>query len=302
MKPIFEELNNLLWYPVQYEGLEQSPNIVYLGAAPNQQVLPAVQWAIRNLGRRIFLIGSDYVFPRSANEIVRDEIENLSGEIVGEQYKVLVVQDFKSVVEEIKRTKPDFIFNTINGDSNISFFKQLRKDGITSDKVPTVSMSVAEDEVRHINPILTSGDYAVWNYFQSLDNRTNKLFVKNFKSRYGPHRVTSDPIEKAYSAVFFFARAVEKAGDIDVSSIRNSLKGIRFSLPAGSTTIDSSTQHLNQSVRVGRARADGQFDIIWDSKNPIKPEPYPKSRSREEWHAFLNSLYRQWGGRWANQC
>jgi len=301
MKSVFEEFGNLLWYPVQYEGLEQSPNIVYLGAAPNQQVLPAVRWAIRNLGKRIFLVGSDYVFPRSANEIVKDEVENLGGEIVGEHYKILGDQDFNSVVEEIKKTKPDFIFNTINGDSNIPFFKQLRKEGITSSMVPTVSMSVAEDEVRHINSILTAGDYAVWNYFQSLDNRINKLFVKNFKYRYGPHRVTSDPIEKAYSSILFFAKAVEKAGNTEVSSIRNALKGIALSLPAGVATIDPHTQHLTQIVRVGRARADGQFDIVWDSKNSIKPEPYPKSRSPAEWQTFLNSLYRQWGGKWARE-
>ena len=301
MKPVFEECNGLLWYPVQYEGLEQSPNIVYLGAAPNQQVLPAVRWAIRNLGKRIFLVGSDYVFPRSANEIVKDEVENLGGEIVGEQYKVLGDQDFKSVVEEIKRTKPDFIFNTINGDSNIPFFKQLRKEGITSNMVPTVSMSVAEDEVRHINSILTSGDYAVWNYFQSLAGKANKSFVKNFKYRYGPHRVTSDPIEKAYSSIFFFAKAVEKAGNTDVSSIRNALKGIALSLPAGIAMIDPHTQHLTQMVRVGRARPDGQFDIVWDSKNPVKPEPYPKSRSPLEWQAFLDKLYKEWGDRWARE-
>lgn len=195
VKPVFEKYNHLLIYPVQYEGLEESPNIVYTGAAPNQQIIPAVKWSFDNLGKRFFLVGSDYVFPRTANEIIKDQVTALRGEILGEEYILLGSADVEGVVKKISETQPDVILNTINGDTNIAFFKALRKAGITPEQIPTISFSIAEEELRSLPKEDVVGDYAVWNYFQSVDDADNQRFVKQFQKKYGQNRVTSDPIE-----------------------------------------------------------------------------------------------------------
>ncbi|MFA6917902.1 MAG: urea ABC transporter substrate-binding protein [Candidatus Gracilibacteria bacterium] len=299
MKPVFEKYNHLLWYATQYEGLEESSNIIYLGAAPNQQILPAVDFAIKNIGNKFFLVGSDYVFPRSANEIMKAQIKELGGEIVGEEYKKLGASDFKNIVEKIKKNKPDVILNTINGDSNISFFEQLREAGISSKTIPTISFSIAEEEISHMDIEIVRGDYAAWNYFQSLKSDGNKKFVEAFKEKYGKHRVTDDPIEASYSRVYLFAEAVKKAGTDEVKAIREAVKGLSFDAPGGTITIDPGNQHAYKTVRIGQIEKDGQFKIVWDSNNQIKPVPYPEYKSKKGWNEFLTKLYKNWGGRWA---
>ncbi len=300
MKPVFEEYNHLLFYPVQYEGLEQSPNIVYTGAAPNQQVLPAIDWAFENLGTKFFLVGSDYVFPRSANEIMKERITELGGEILGEEYRVLGDRNFVEIVDKIAKTKPDVILNTINGDSNLGFFNELRKKGINSETIPTISFSIAEDEIRHLGAGIMSGDYAAWNYFQSIDLPENKVFVQNFKNKYGPHRVTDDPMEAGYIGVYLFAKAVEKGGSDDVNAIREAVKGITFAAPEGIVGVDPKKQHLSKAVRIGQILEDGQFKIVYSTEEPIHPIPYPNYRSEQEWHEFLDALYNGWGQSWSN--
>ena len=300
MKPVFEEYNHLLFYPVQYEGLEESPNIIYTGAAPNQQVIPAIDWAFKNLGTKFFLVGSDYVFPRSANAIMTERIKELGGVVVGEEYKVLGSKDFSDVVKKIKEAKPDVILNTINGDSNISFFYELRQAGITSKHIPTISFSIAESEIQQLNVADVSGDYAAWNYFQSLDTLENKIFVENFKTKYGQDRVTSDPMEAAYTGVYIFAKAVEKSRSDDVNKIREAVKGITFVAPEGIVGVDPETQHLSKTVRVGKILDNGQFEIVASSEAGIMPVPYPSYKSKEEWDAFLDNLYDGWDKNWAN--
>lgn len=300
MKPVFEEYNHLLFYPVQYEGLEQSPNIVYTGAAPNQQVLPAIDWAFENLGTKFFLVGSDYVFPRSANAIMKERINELGGEILGEEYRILGDRNFVEIVDKIAKTKPDVILNTINGDSNLGFFNELRKKGIDPETIPTISFSIAEDEIRHLGTGTMNGDYAAWNYFQSIDLPENKVFVQNFKNKYGPHRVTDDPMEAGYIGVYLFAKAVEKAGSDDVNAIREAVKGITFAAPEGIVGVDPITQHLSKVVRIGQILEDGQFKIVYSSEEPIHPIPYPKYKSVQEWNEFLDELYNGWGQSWAN--
>ncbi|NET72496.1 MAG: urea ABC transporter substrate-binding protein [Sphaerospermopsis sp. SIO1G2] len=212
VKPIFEKYNNLLIYPVQYEGLEQSPNIVYTGAAPNQQIIPAVKWSFDNLGKKFFLVGSDYIFPRTANAIIKDQVTALNGEILGEEYIPLGDGNVELVIQEIIDTQPEIILNTINGDSNLSFFSSIRKHGITPEKIPIISFSLAEPEIKKIPNQDIVGDYAVWNYFQSIDTSSNQKFIQKFKVRYGQDRVTSDPIEAGYFGVYLWAKAVEDAG------------------------------------------------------------------------------------------
>ncbi len=300
VKPIFEKHNHLLIYPVQYEGLEQSPNIVYTGAAPNQQIIPAVKWSFDNLGKKFFLVGSDYVFPRTANEIIKDQVNALGGKILGEEYILLGSKDLKGIIEKIVATKPDIILNSINGDSNIAFFKALRKAGITPETIPTISFSIAEEELRSMNIKDVVGDYAAWNYFQKLDNSDNQNFVNQFKNKYGQNRVTSDPMEASYFGVYLWAQAVKDIGTTNIKAIRESIKGESFNAPGGVVYIDKDNQHTWKSVRIGKITADGQFEITWNSEKPIRPIPYPITRSKAEWDNFLNSLYLNWNKNWAN--
>jgi urea transport system substrate-binding protein len=300
MLPVFEKYNHLLFYPVQYEGLEQSPNIVYTGAAPNQQVLPAVDWACENIGCKFFLIGSDYVFPRSANEIIKLRVAELEGEILGEEYRVLGDQNFNEIILKIKNTNPDVILNTINGDSNLYFFKQLREHGIYPQDIPTISFSIGENEIAQLMTMNMTGDFAAWNYFQVIDSTENKNFVKNFQNKYGKNRTVTDPMEAAYIGVYLFAKAVEKVELDDTNKIRGALKGLTLVAPEGVVGIDPQTQHLSKIVRIGEITDDGQFKIISSSEVPVIAEPYPKYKTKNEWNLFLSDLYRGWNNKWAN--
>lgn len=300
VKPVFEELDHLLFYPIQYEGLESSPNIVYTGAAPNQQLRPAVKWAFDNVGKRFFLVGSDYVFPRTASRIMQDLIQELGGEVVGNEFILLGSQEVGHIIEKVKETKPDVVMNTINGDTNVAFFQALQAAGITSDSLPTFSFSIAEDELRHLDAAQFTGAYTAWNYFQSVESPANQEFVKRYKARYGQDRVTDDPIEAGYFGVYLWAQAVEAADNPDPKVVRDFLGNQSFQAPEGLVYIDPETQHTWKTVRIGKFRADGQVDIIWDSARPVRPVPYPQNRSKDDWEHFLNTLYEGWNKNWAN--
>ena len=299
VKPVFEKYDHLLFYPVQYEGLEKSPSIVYTGAAPNQQIIPAVQWCFDNLGKRFFLVGSDYVFPRTANAIIKDQLAALGGQVVGEEYILLGSSDVRNVIQAIVEVKPDVILNTINGDSNVAFFGELREANIMPDRTPTMSFSVAEDELRTLAVREMAGDYAAWNYFQTIDAEENRAFVRRFKEKHGRHRVVDDPMEAGYFGVHLWKQAVEQAGTDEVSAVRNAVAGQSFAAPEGTVTVEPSNNHTWKMVRIGRIRKDGQFDIVWSSDSPIRPDPYPSYRTRAEWEKFLEELYEGWGKRWA---
>lgn len=306
VRPIIERHDHLMFYPVQYEGLEQSPNIVYTGAAPNQQILPAVKWCHDALGARSFyLVGSDYVFPRTAAAIVHAQIAALGGNIVGEDYLPLgnprlATERLDEVVHKIADAHPDVILNTINGDGNIAFFAALRQAGITPAQIPTVSFSIAEDELRSMDRDAMAGDYAAWNYFQSISRPENQLFVKQFQQKYGSDRVTDDPIEAGYFGVFLWAQAVEDAGSTAPTDVRRTLPNQSFPAPQGIVSIDPENQHTWKTVRIGRIRPDGQFTIVWTSDHPVRPVPYPIYRSREQWDGFLEELYLGWDRQWSN--
>jgi urea transport system substrate-binding protein len=300
IRPVVERHNQILFYPVQYEGLELSPNIVYLGAAPNQQIIPAVKWCFDHLGKRFFLVGSDYVFPRTANAIIKDQIGALGGEIAGEEYIVLGEGQAEGVVEKIARARPSVILNTINGDSNVAFFRALRERGLTPEQIPVMSFSIAEREVASIGPGLMAGDYAAWNYFQSLSTPQNHEFVKRFQARYGADRVVSDPMEAAYVAVHLWAQAVEAAQTVDSDVVRRNIGDQSYLGPSGMVYVDRTTQHTWKVVHLGRIRPDGQFDVVWSSEHPVRPVPYPTYRPRAEWDDFLLRLYKGWGGHWVN--
>jgi urea transport system substrate-binding protein len=297
--PLFEERDNLLVYPVQYEGIEQSPAVVYTGAAPNQQILPAVEWAFATLGkRRFFLVGSDYVFPRAAHAIVRDKLAELGAEVVGESYIAFGSIYVRPAVEHIVATEPDIILNTINGSANLTFFQELREAGVVSDKTPTLSFSVSEEQLRRLDADKMAGDYTAWTYFQSIDTPENHQFLRAFRQRFGQQRVITDPMEAAYTGVKLWAKAVEEARSVTPHQIRNAMRNQRMRSPAGDVRVDAETQHLWKTPRIGRVRADGRFEVVWTAPAPEAPEPYPPSRTAAEWKAFLHDLQRSWNGEW----
>lgn len=277
MLPVVEQNNGLLWYPVQYEGMEQSPNIFYTGATTNQQIVPAIDWMLENQGKNIFLVGSDYVFPRTANKIVNAQLKAKGGTVVAEEYTPLGHTDYNTIISKIKAEKPDAIFNTLNGDSNVAFFKQLKDAGITPEDIPVMSVSVAEEEIRGIGTDVLEGHYAAWNYYQTTDTPENKTFVENYKAKYGEDRVTGDPIEAAYIAVYLWKEAVEKAGSFEVDKVKEASDGIEFKAPGGVVKIDGETQHIYKTVRIGKVQADGLFKEVWNSGEQVKPDPYLKS-------------------------
>lgn len=299
VKPVFEKHNHLLFYPVQYEGLEESPNIIYTGAAPNQQLIPAAAWAIQNLGKRFFLVGSDYVFPRAANKILRYKIEEMKGKVVGEQYLLLGDHYVTPVIEKIKETKPDVILNTLNGDSNISFFNQLNEAGFNAKNLPVISFSIAEAELAMMGADRMVGHYAAWNYFQSIKRPENTAFIKKFQKTYGRFSVLTDPMEAAYFGVHLWAKAVRAAGTSDVNAVRKNLVNQQYNAPEGSVRI-AKNHHTWKGVRVGQIQSTGQFKIVWSWTKPLKPIPYPKYLSKAQWNSFLQQLYEDWGGSWAN--
>jgi urea transport system substrate-binding protein len=273
--PVFEGTNGLLWYPVQYEGLESSPNIFYTGATTNQQIIPGLDYLREELGaQRIFLVGSDYVFPRTANLIINAYTEAHGMEVVGEEYAPLGHTEFSTVVNKIVDEAPDAVFNTLNGDSNVAFFKQLDDAGVTAESIPSISVSVAEEEVGGIGPENIAGHFVAWNYYQTTEGARNDEFVAAFQARYGADRVTSDPMEAGYNGVYLWAAAVEAAGSTDVDAVREAAGGISLETPEGMVTIDGDNQHLYKTARVGVVREDGLIEEVWNSGEPIKPDPF----------------------------
>ncbi len=301
VQTIVEQHNHLLFYPMQYEGLERSSNIFYLGAAPNQQLLPAVRWVFAFLQKRqFFLVGWDSIYSRASNAILRDEIHALGGTVVGEEYIHVAGMDIRTVVEKIAESGSDVILNSIVGDMNAPFCRALRSMKIRGPTVPMVYFSISENELRGISKIDAAGDYGVFSYFQNLDRPENRAFVASFQSRYGKQRVTLDPMEAAYFGVHLWAQAVKSAGSCDnISAVRQALRGQTFNAPGGTVMIDHTNQHTWKMVRIAEITKNGDFSIIWSSENPIQPEPYPSSRSVEKWHEYLNSISASWKGRWS---
>jgi urea transport system substrate-binding protein len=272
---VFESKDHMLWYPVQYEGQECSKNIFYTGAAPNQQIEPAADWLLENKGTQFFLVGSDYVFPRTANTVIKEQLKANGGETVGEDYLPLGNTEVTPIITKIQQALPDggVIFNTLNGDSNVAFFKQMQGAGLTPDKYPVMSVSVAEEEVRQIGPEFLVGHYAAWNYFQTVETPENEKWVADFKAEYGDDRVTNDPMEAAYIMVYLWKQAVEEAGTTDLEAVRAAAIGQTFDAPEGPVTMNAN-HHLSKTVRIGEINEDGMFDIVFETDGPVDPQPW----------------------------
>lgn len=276
VKPMFEEYNSLLWYPVQYEGMEQSPNIVYTGAAPNQQIVPAIDYLISKGYKKFFLLGSDYVFPRTANMIITAQVKNAGLTVVGEEYADMDQTDFAAIISKIESAKPDVIVNTLNGTGNVSFFKQMSEKNYSAKDYMTMSFSIAEEEVATIGADILKDHLVSWNYYQTTATPVNKKFVDSYKAMFGAKRVTSDPAEAAYDAVYLWAAACEKAGSFKVEDVLAAIRtgSISFDAPEGKVVINGENQHLSKPVRVGQVGEDGLIYTVYETPSAVSPDPY----------------------------
>ena len=277
--PIFEKENGMLYYPTFYEGLEQSKNVIYTGQEATQQILWGLDWAAKEKkAKTYFLVGSDYIWPRTSMKIGRKHIEgHLSGsKVVGEEYYPLGHTNFNSLINKIKVAKPDCIFVAVVGGSNVAFYKQLKAAGVTADKQFLLTISVTEDEVLGIGGENMAGFYASMKYFQSLDNANNKAFVSAFRAKYGPTSVIGDVTQAGYLGPWLWKAAVEKAGSFDVDKIAAASAGIELkTAPEGYVKVHEN-HHLWSKTRIGMAQADGQFKVVAESPELIEPNPFPK--------------------------
>jgi urea transport system substrate-binding protein len=298
--PVFEELNGLLFYPVQYEGEESSYNVFYTGAAPNQQAIPAVEYLMSKEGggaKRWVLLGTDYVYPRTTNKILRYFLtsKGVAEADILEKYTPFGHSDYQTIVAEIKtfaQGKPSAVVSTINGDSNVPFYKELGNQGLKAEDVPVVAFSVGEEELRGIDAKPLVGHLAAWNYFMSMDNPTNESFIKKWKAHVtanklpdGEKRVTNDPMEATYIGIHMWKQAVEQAGTVDVDAVRQAVAGQKFKAPSGfEIQMDEKNHHLHKPVVIGEIKEDGQFNIVWKTEGPIVAAPWspfvPESKSK----------------------
>ncbi|WP_460359148.1 urea ABC transporter substrate-binding protein [Mycobacterium sp. ZZG] len=274
MLPVFEDANALLYYGQQYEGLESSPNIFYTGATTNQQIIPSLDYLKEQGVKSLYLVGSDYVFPRTSNAIVKAYAQANGIEIKGEDYTPLGSTDFSTIVNKIRTADADAVFNVVVGDSLVAFFREYRNSGLTAEAMPVMSMCVGEEEVRSIGAPTLIGQLSSWNYYQTLDSPRNTTFVENFKKRFGADRVTSDPMESAYAAVMLWKAMVEKADSFAVPEIQNAADGVTITAPEGSMTVDGENHHVTKTARIGRVAEDGLIYQVWESPAPIEPDPY----------------------------
>jgi urea transport system substrate-binding protein len=276
--PVFEQYNGMLYYPTFYEGLEASKNVIYTGQEATQQIIAGLNWVQKEKGAKTFyLLGSDYIWPRTSNKIARKHVENfLKLKVVGEEYFPLGSTQFNSVINKIKLTKPDVIYAIIVGGSNVAFYKQLKAAGIDLNKQTLMTISVTEDEIDGIGGENIVGAYACMKYFQSLDNPNNKAFVPAFKKMWGDKTVIGDVTQAAYLGPWLWKLTAEKAGSFDIDKIAAASPGIEFKgAPEGYVRIHEN-HHLWSKTRVGRARLDGQYDLIYETAELMEPDPFPK--------------------------
>ena len=295
--PVFEQENGLLFYPVQYEGQEQSENVFYTGATPNQQAIPAVEYLMSPIGggaERFVLLGTDYVYPRTTNKILRAFLNQhgVSDDDIWETYTPFGHSDYQTIVARIKQfaaAKPTAVVSTINGDSNVAFYKELANQGIKATEIPVVAFSVGEEELRGIDTAPLVGHLAAWNYFMSLDTPENEAFKEKWFAYVerknlpgGEGRVTNDPMEATYIGIHMWAKAAEKAGTTNVDAVRKAVAGLEIDAPSGyPVRMDDENHHLHKPVFVGEVQDDGQFSVVWESGELVAPKPWSPYIAKE---------------------
>ena len=274
--PIVERLNGLLWYPTVFDGFEYSPNVIYTGAAPNQNSLDLCDYLIECGGRRFLFVGSDYVYPRETNRIMRDLVGRRNGEVLGEVYVPLRSEwhHFLPVIQAIRRHRPDVIFSTVVGDATISLYQAYADAGFDPAKMPIASLTTTEAEIRAMGFDVGAGHITAAPYFQCLSNKGNDAFVQRYKQRFGAEEPTNMCVEAAYFQVHLFAAAVAQANSTDTDILRSAALGSSFEAPQGIVTVDPDCSHTNVWSRIGRANRHGQFDIVRESYAPVLADPY----------------------------
>jgi len=282
--PVFEELNGLLFYPVQYEGEESSNNVFYTGAAPNQQAIPAVEYLMSAEGgnvKRWVLEGTDYVYPRTTNKILEAFLKSkgVAPEDIKINYTPFGFSDWQTEVAAIKTFasagKKTAVVSTINGDANVPFYKELANAGIKASDIPVVAFSVGEEELAGIDTKNLVGHLAAWNYFESVKNPTNEAFIKQWHDFIkNPKRTTNDPMEATYIGFKMWTHAVEQAGTTDVNAVRQAMYGQKVQAPSGPVEVMNTNHHLSKPVMIGEIRPDAQFDVVWQTKETIKADAW----------------------------
>jgi urea transport system substrate-binding protein len=302
--PVFEQTNSLLFYPVQYEGEELSKNVFYTGAAPNQQAIPAVEYLMSKDGgaaKRFVLLGTDYVYPRTTNKILRAFLKSkgIGDADIMEEYTPFGHSDYQSIIAKIKKFasegKKTAVVSTINGDSNVPFYKELGNQGLKATDVPVVAFSVGEEELRGVDTKPLVGHLAAWNYFMSIKNPVNDEFVKKWSAyakakNIAGHKdkpLTNDPMEATYIGVNMWAQAVTKAKSTDTDKVIAAMAGQTFKAPSGITSkMDEKNHHLHKSVFIGEVKADGQFSVVWKTPGPVKAQPWspfiPENKGKKD--------------------
>ena len=274
--PAIERRNGLLWYPSLYEGFEYSPNVIYTGACPNQNSFPLAEYLVRNHGRRVFMVGSDYIYPRESNRIMRDLVDSYGGEIVDEVYVPMDASEIslRDLVTRIKDKAPNVVFSTVVGRAAQNFYRLYREGGLDPASLPIASLTMAEGEVNEIGAALCEGHLTAATYFASLQSASNRKFTNDFRRAFGPDRPISMWSAGAYAQVRLFALALARAGTLDTQRLVEAALGLSLEAPEGTIQIDPENNHTWLTPRIGRVRRDGGFDVIWQAKAAVKPDPY----------------------------
>jgi urea transport system substrate-binding protein len=299
--PLFEKYDQLLFYPAPYEGLEESQNVIYTGATPNQLAIPALHYCVEQLSaKRFFFIGTDGLRAHAIEAIVGDNVKGLGAEMVGSHYSLVGEYEFASAVKKIEKAKPSIILNMLVGDSIVAFSKALVDADITPRVLPELSFTLGENELAQLGNFSLAGNYIARTRFQPAPGDQEDSFAQRFKKKYGSHRPVSEVMEAAYYGVHLWAAAAEKAGSEDAGKVRLALKGQEFVLPGARVHVDPSTLHTWKLFQIGKITNDNGIEVIKTDEAPIPPIPFPPPRTRGEWDAFSQDLYKKWGENWAN--
>jgi urea transport system substrate-binding protein len=274
--PAINQAKSVLYYPTYYEGQEEDARCLYTSQEATQSVVAGIEWMFREKGKKFFLVGSDYIYPVTCNKIAKPTIARLGGTVVGEEYAPLGQTEFTSIINKIKAAKPDCIYCTVVGGSNVAFYKQLRASGLSGTEITLLSTLVTEDQIAGIGKENAEGYYSCMGYFQSLKNPVNERFIKAFKAKYGADRVVGDPMECGYNSVYLWKAAVEKAKSFAPDDVIAASGGLSLEAPEGTVRFDEKNHHVWKKVRVGRALPDGQFDIVYETPDLVQPNPFPK--------------------------
>lgn len=289
--PVVERANGLLFYPTLYEGFEYSPNVIYTGAAPNQNSVQLAEYMMREFGSRVYMVGSDYIYPYESNRIMSDLLLERGGEKVGERYLKLnaAANEFKDVFADIKNKKPDFIFSTVVGQATEFFYRAYADAELDPATMPIASLTTSETEVRQMSDGIATGHITAATYFQSIDSENNRRCVAKAKHRFGDDTVTNMCWEAAYFQTYLLASALSYVGNDSTQQLIPALLNTEFLAPQGMVKIDAENHHAYLTPRIGRVRHDGQFDILHEAKQPVKPDPYLVEHSLQDWSIRVNA-------------